>query len=244
MSVIRLILFLLCLARWGHAEIEDLGDTLPAECIGEPLFVSLGSHCEPAHMLRACGLRKVAFPFDWIVSFDGEALIELLEEDFANFFYLPSFVPYGPAGHLLHTYYHLEFLHEGDFGGDQFLFNMEKLQAKYERRIARFRSLSIYPGRVFFIREAYEGSMSDPHRYFRSKENLEISEAYALRLFNALQERFPLLDFSLLIINHAAQDIVTIEREVSPRLLMVRANPSSPEKVAAYTVFFREVSAR
>ena len=46
---------------------------------------------------------------------DGEALIEMLSSDFRGFLDDGYFVPFGPAGALLQTHYHLEFLHEGDF---------------------------------------------------------------------------------------------------------------------------------
>lgn len=237
------LFFLMTLFGKGHAEIEDLGDTRFEELAAGPLFVSLGSHCRPAHTLRDCGLRKMAFPFDWIVSLDGEALIEMLDEDFSHFFHLPSFFPFGPAGHLFQSYYHLEFLHEGDFNGDFFLSNFEKLVAKYTRRIERFRALNSYRGRVFFIREAYEASLTDPHRHYKCAENIEIREEYALRLYEALERRFPDLDFCLLIINHHAAGHVLIEKKLSPRLFMVRASPSQESRdrqarIAAYTQFF------
>ena len=75
-----------------------------------PLFVSLGSYCKPAHMLRFCNLRKVAFPFDWICSMDGNKLIEIIESDFNNFLNENFLIGYEHSGALLHTYYHLEFL--------------------------------------------------------------------------------------------------------------------------------------
>lgn len=217
-----------------------------AEVSKEPLFVSLGSHCEPAHMLKSSGLRKMAFPFDWIVSFDGEALIEMLDDDFLHFFHPLAFFPFGPAGHLFQSYYHLEFLHEGDFNGSQFLSNFEKLTVKYTRRIERFRALNSYEGKVFFIREAYEGSMNDPHRYYKCPDNIEITEEFASRLYGALQRRFLNLDFCLLIINHHAADHVEIEKKLSSRLLIIRANPSKEAgyletKVSAYTRFFGEI---
>jgi len=49
------------------------------------LFVSLGSHCEPASYLREFQLRNIAFPFDWIVSFNHEGAVAILEDNF-NFF--------------------------------------------------------------------------------------------------------------------------------------------------------------
>ncbi len=192
----------------------------------EPLFVSLGSYCDPAHVLRLCNLRKAAFPFDWIISFDGEGLIEMLNDDFREFLKDEYLIPYGPAGHLLNTYYHSEFLHEGAFNGDAFQQNLEKLKIKYQRRIERFRELNEYQGKVFFIRAAYMYSATDPNRYYKFRENLDITEGYSLRLYMALHQRFPNLDFTLVIMNDHNQNGIE-ERKLSDRLLMFRSNPFS-----------------
>ncbi len=50
-----------------------------------PIFVSLGSYCRPAHILKGCNMRHAAYPFDWIMSFDGEGLIRVLKDDFKYF---------------------------------------------------------------------------------------------------------------------------------------------------------------
>ncbi len=246
---LRAVFLVLCCVSLSNvrAEIENLDHIDLQENFLGPLFISLGSHCEPALMLKECGLRQAAFPFDWIVSFNGDALIEILQDDFLYFLSPYSFVPYGPAGHLLHTYYQLEFLHEGNFGEGQFFANTQKLQEKYQRRIERFRALNRYRGRVFFIRAAYPHSTSDPHRYYKNEQNIEISEANARDLFRAIKEKFPDLNFTLIIINTHQKDTVEIERKLSDRLFMARANPSKdasymPIKIAAYNQFFSRLS--
>lgn len=205
----------------------------------DPLFVSLGSTCEPAHMLRYCELRKFAFPFDWIVSFDGEALIEMLRNDFKNFLKDEYFVPYGLAGHLLNTYYHLEFLHEGDFN-QEFDENLEKLKHKYVRRIDRFKSLKYYRGKVFFIRYAYLYSTTDPNRFYKFEDNLEISKEYALRLHRSLKCIFPNLDFELIIINRSESDRFQEQEKagIHVRMFTVYPNLELSKKIENYTDFF------
>jgi hypothetical protein len=185
----------------AFVDIEDLDHLVLDASEDEPLFVSLGSYCEPAHTLRFGDLRKAAFPFDWIVSLDGNALIDMLNEDFALFFNEELIAPYAEAGHLRHTYYHVEFLHEGDFGGCDFGENWRKLKEKYQRRIERFRKLEEYKGKVFFIRSSFEHSHTDPNRYYHFEDNREISEEYALRLYETLKNRFLNLNFNLIIIN-------------------------------------------
>lgn len=208
------------------------------------LFVSLGSVCEPAHMLRFCELREKTFPFDWIVSMDGEALIEMLENDFKDLFRDEYFVPFGPAGHLLQTYYHLEFLHDGDFN-HQFEANLEKLKQKYQRRIARFKQLDNYEGKVFFIRFAYAYSMNDPHRFFKFEENLEITERHALRLHKALKFIFPNLDFHLLIINCCDGKSFQEPKRLNDSVRIFRANPylEQSQKIDSYRAFFNAILA-
>lgn len=208
----------------------------------EHLFVSLGSICEPAQMLRFCKLRKKAYPFDWIVSMDGEALIEMLENDFKDFFNDEFFVPFGPAGHLLHTHYHLEFLHEGDFN-HQFAANLERLKQKYQRRIARFKSLENCQYKVFFIRNAFVYSTTDPHRFYKFPDNLEISEEYALRLYQALKFVFPKLNFDLLIINCGDEEGLIEQKKLGEHLRIFRANPyfEQSKKIENYNVFFNKI---
>ena len=233
------LLFVFGLTSCLYAEMSDLDDDVALD--SDLLFVSLGSMCEPAHMLRFCEMRKAAFPFDWIVSFDGESIIEMLENDFQDFLNQNFFKTYGAA--LLHTNYHLEFLHEGDWGGNQYLLNMEKLKTKYERRIERFRQLKNYSGKVIFLRASYLYSMNDPHRFYKYEANIEITEEYSLRLYGAIKEYFPDLDFSLIIINmHYGEEIVQ-EKALGPNLRIFSANPSleTPIKIASYNRFFNQL---
>lgn len=235
-----LILFIFGLSNAAIHAADDKDYDLSST--SEPLFVSLGSLCEPSHMLKYCNLRKRSFPFDWIMSLDGEAIIEILENDFKDFLNDEYFQPYGPAGHLLHLHYHLEFLHEGDFNY-QFEANLEKLKQKYQRRIQRFRNLNSYQGKVFFIRNAFIYSMTDPNRFFKFKENLEISEEYAYRLYQALRNFFPDLDFELLIINCCDGESFEDSKKICDHVRIFRANPylSQAQKIENYRIFFNNL---
>jgi len=169
-------------------------------------------------------MRQAAFPFDWIDSFDGEALIEMLKEDFLDFLN-EDFLAWDFGGALLHTRYHLEFLHEGDWRGDQYVPNMQRLKPKYQRRVERFRELANYPGKVFFIRAAYIYSVTDPHRYYKFQDNIEISDTYALRLYGALKFRFPKLNMNLIILNSHDRQTIEEEGRLSDHILMIRSKP-------------------
>ncbi len=234
--------FLLILGFFGSLVYADLDREEELQASLEPLFVSLGSVCEPAHMLNFCELRKSAFPFDWIVSFDGEALIEMLENGFENFFNDEYYVPYGPAGHLLNTRYHLEFLHEGNFN-QQYEENLEKLKQKYQRRINRFKLLGNYQGKVYFIRSAYVYSMTDPHRFYKFEDNLEISEEYSLRLYQTLKLVFPELDFDLLIINTCEGESFQEPKKIDDHVRIFRAYPhlEQSKKIENYKTFFNKL---
>jgi Putative papain-like cysteine peptidase (DUF1796) len=200
--VMMLVIFLNCFLNIGgvYAYIEEL-EPLVLAAEDKPLFVSLGSYCEPAQTLRYGNMRYAAFPFDWIMSLDGDALIEILNDDFALFFDEEFVAPYVPATHLLHFHYHLEFLHDGDFQASRFADSWKELKTKYQRRIDRFRKLNEYKGKVYFIRHSFAYSDTDPHRYFHYEDNVNISPDYAMRLYEALKNRFSKLNFKLIIVN-------------------------------------------
>lgn len=232
----------LCLFICLFTAADEIDDNFSMD--SELLFVSLGSVCEPAHLLRFCELRKAAFPFDWIISFDGETVIEMLKHDFLYFFDDEYFTAFGPAGHLLHTYYHLEFLHEGNFNS-QFEEKLLSLKEKYQRRIERFRSLKDYPGKVIFLRCSYPYSMTDPHRFYHFKENLELSEEYTIRLFEALKKYFPDLDFHLVILNQTGSENFE-QREIAPNIFLFKTPliDDLQKKIEAYKIFFAELISR
>ncbi len=207
------------LSAFGHDKLgkdEDLGNA-------GAVFVSLGSVCIPAGYVSESGLRTCGYmPFDWICSKDGEKLIEIIKDDFRYFFNREYYLPYrdNPRkdNNLLHTYYHFEFVHDPEAVEDL----MNKLFPKYMRRIERFRQLSNYRGKVIFIRYA---SGFDADCYWQFPENEEISDLYSLRLYNALKERFPRLDFQLVILNRGYNEIIEEEIKISDHVWKIRFNP-------------------
>lgn len=229
---LRFVCLILILSCNAHATYETLGgDEITLQDLeGETLFISLGSYCAPAALTRSCGLRKAAFPFDWNMSFDGEYLIKALEEDFENFLKEEYLVPDGPDT-LLNTYYHMEFIHDGRFWDELYSYYLPLLQAKYKRRIARFKSLKDFRGKVWFLRSAYLFSV-DGKSYYHVPENIEITEDFALRLFKALKDMFPGLDFSLLITNNHEQESVLLEKWLTDRILMIRGPALNKDQIS------------
>ncbi len=203
----------------------------------EVVFISLGSYCLPAHAMRNCGVRKVAFPFDWIISFNGEALIEILNTDFQGFLDESYLVPNAINRHMLNTHYQLEYTHEGAFSPE----GIQKLRLKFERRIDRFRQLADFKGKVVFIRSGCIWSI-DPSFSFSYPENLEISDDYALRLYSALRNKFPKLDFDLFIFNFHDEFDLKVERKLNDHLIIARTNPKHDldQHKVVYGKFFAE----
>jgi hypothetical protein len=208
----RLFTYLLLILTFHHfhvwAEEVDV-DHLNEERSLNPqiLFVSLGSSCTVALQLRHWGLRKAAFPFDWLLTVDGDRFVELIErnfQDFLNETYLIKHPHHRAKNFLVHSYYHIEFRHDwshGFWNPDKYPKALEQLKSKYTRRIERFRALNDFPGKVFFIRIACAGAFA-PKTYWPNAKALKIDHASALALQSALKKRFPQLDFTLVIINH------------------------------------------
>jgi hypothetical protein len=56
--------------------------------LGKIWFISLGTHCLPASVLRALELRDAAFPFDWNIT-KYEALYKHFKYGFRSFLKKP-----------------------------------------------------------------------------------------------------------------------------------------------------------
>lgn len=165
----------------------------------EMIFVSIGSWCNVSLNLRNLGLRKSAYPFDWIASVDCEKLLEIFRTDFR--FFLDDAYLFIKDNHIFNSYYNLEFPHDL-FTDPITIHQWNNFKDKYTRRIQRFKELETHLGKVYFIRSAF-GYSNEPTRYFKCSENITISDDYSWRLFYALKERFPALDFTLVILDSA-----------------------------------------
>jgi len=186
-----------------------------ADTEAPPLFVSLGSDCEVAMKMRENGLRHYAFPFDWLQFPSHKHLIALLNENFEFFldanYYIQN--PEYPT-HLEHTRYHFEFRHDWPFedtatSSERYKLHKEAIHAKYTRRIERFRQLVSYPGKVFFIRSAYDHTKG-PNGYWWKvgyEKSNKLDATCAKEIYEALRGLFFDLDFTLVVINYQDEDI-------------------------------------
>jgi len=162
-------------------------------------FVSLGSHCHPAFIIKYANRRLAAYPLDWVLSVNGDKIIEMLESKFEYFLDEKFLIPIN--SYLTHQYYNIEFAHEGIFSEENYHIKIRDFKEKYERRIKRFLALNNEDnGKVYFIRSAWPLS-NNPNYIFNDEKNINISEEYASRLCNALEMIFPDLNFCLVILN-------------------------------------------
>lgn len=102
-------------------------------------YISLGSACNAATMMKVAGLRRASYPFDWLLNVeDGlSAVTKILREDFANVSDPDGYVytDYAPVGHSVPAYkmYPKTFHVHSDPAADP------KSHADMVRRFARMR---------------------------------------------------------------------------------------------------------
>lgn len=249
-------LFVICAIPFSYSDLwiidSEENPNLP-EVKNELLFISLGSHCLPAGLLRESALRQAAFPFDWIISLDNDGIVKAIQDNFLEFlneYYLipDHFLLENASGaNLIHMRYHFEFVHEGNFQGSESRKNMEGLKQRYQRRIERFRKLSQYTGTVVFLRCCYSSGLIDNHRYFKCAEILDISDEDSLKLYWALRTRFPRLKMKLIIMNEGnlSQHGIWIDKWLNENVLKVRYYfATESEMHSEYRQFFYSLGSR
>lgn len=187
-----------------------------------PLFVSLGCTSRVSTYLRQAGIHYQS-PFSLLLTTDSKGMIALLEDDFAYFLdkrYLvqdPHFN--GITYRVVNRYYNIDFRHDWHDIDDNFEVDLPRIQEKYHKLITSFRELADYKGKVYFIRMAYPGDWVNPNYFEPAPDNdcFIISYAQAAAIKKALEQKFPKLDFNLVIINHienSTRDIVNLNKVV------------------------------
>ncbi len=178
-----------------HLEARYLDPNGPS-----PLLVSLGSSCEIPHLLRILDLRQVAFPLDWVISIDQDGFLRCIEEDFLHFTEGAYLVP-KDNGILINIYYRMEFPHEGNCNSTPYADLLAKFQAKYNRRIERYRELAQFRGEILFVRASYVNAASPAFAY-ADPTNLYLELEWGERLLRLLKQRFPDNRLRLILVNH------------------------------------------
>ncbi len=224
MRYISILCFILLLSLdKSYADLDPELNRIPllTAFTEEPLFVSLGSTCEVTHQLRCLKLRAAAFPLDWALSLNNSQIIRLLEEDFLYLNDEKFLSSYSTV--LLNTRYCLVFPHEGNWETPLYAETLKNFKCKSQRRIDRFKSLYSYKGKVFFIRAACPNA-ENPNAVYTDKNNLHITDEYSAELYQTLKNRFPDLDFALVVMNFSRGEDVFI-RAISNDIIEVYYNP-------------------
>ncbi len=179
----------------------------------EPLFISIGCHCEAAVLLKENHLRKASYPFDWLITHNAGRIAELLDRDFEGFmdeihcFHHPEYPDV-----FENAYYEIEWRHDyPKQARTPLAIHLDEIRPKYERRIDRFRALKGYPGKVFFVRTAYDAPHCGPNIWM-TEDNLRVSSADTRVLKEALTRFFPNLDFTLVVVNYREDMMTPIDR--------------------------------
>ena len=134
------------------------------------LFVSLGTHCFTASLLRRWGLRSASGPFDWLFS-SAAMVTHCIEDDFRAFLDREQYAPVplelrrdgAEVNRTNHRLYQQMF-------GIEFIFNHhdpheDPTHAHFTRCADRFRAALLDARRKFFIlhRTKPEGPLDDLH---------------------------------------------------------------------------------
>lgn len=148
--------------------------------------VSLGYNCQVTWQLEANGMRKVAYPLDWVVT-PYESLLYFISQRGAGFLNQNQLSVIGPYSgdesrlHVIDSVYGIETYH--DFLSLPPLSNYAEIKAKYDRRIERLFALLNSKKRVLFVRE---GSTRTQIEY----------------LDDLIHSSFPKLNFTILAVHH------------------------------------------
>lgn len=80
---------------------------------GNTEFISLGYNCSTAHYLREVGLRKAAYPFDWVFS-SAEIIVDACNDSFESFMDKSQWVKHERVKNITHQRYHEYFFAHKD----------------------------------------------------------------------------------------------------------------------------------
>lgn len=119
--------------------------------MSNPIFISLGGHCEIAGSIQMFGLREHALPFDYVRS-SFEGVIECIQNDFTTFF--PKTVRKEQIG----VWTAFRGKNVGFFHHD--LLNPEILNT-FKRRIQRFGEILYGKDKVIFVRSIASQHVKD-----------------------------------------------------------------------------------
>jgi hypothetical protein len=140
------------------------------------IFIPIGVDCGNADFLRKIGLRKSAYPFDWIVTYNG--ISDIIKNDFID--YLPNNFDKFNNIYKIFLPHHL-------FPNDN---------EKILRRIDRFKSiLEKSNEKVIFIRKGHATHHHKENNMNIIKSDLDDAED----LDNLLKSNYPNLNYEIIV---------------------------------------------
>lgn len=135
----------------------------------DTIYISLGNDCCIAYQLQILGLRKDAYPFDWLNINDISNIGKCLQKDFSNFIdeeylivkkvnnnfsYIDDDWTHNENKYdmvnVVHKLYNFNFKHDFkiDFGK---INNIQEIKIKYDRRIKRFYDVMKSPNKKILL---------------------------------------------------------------------------------------------
>ena len=129
-------------------------------------FISLGHTCSVAYQLQQLGIRKCAYPFDWVRTPTLDIVSKLLKNNFDQFIdsvkqtktsdqfpisdddNFPVKDELGNRSLIMENKYGITFFH--DFEED---YDLEAIKYKYERRISRLYDIINDNDKITFVRD-------------------------------------------------------------------------------------------
>lgn len=186
-------------------------------------IISLGGDCTTASILRKLGMRKSAYPFDWMYS-SSQAICQAIEEDFSHFL-APNTLHLSDNKHMIIDYYGFCFVHdfptihhdaaltdkdsrETTFIRDDWRNFIDQISNKYKRRIDRLKLAFQSNDQIFLIR--YDG---------------RLDQDWATKLKTTLITKYPYSNFTIICLSSPQiwLDQTGLIREINWNLKRIRA---------------------
>lgn len=164
----------------------------------DKILISLGADCQVAWRLKQFKLRQVAYPFDWLRSYDFDGLLKCIQEKF-KFFLAPNCLTLNLC--VKNMRYNIEFVHDFPTQGlhsnhvafenenagkiiENYLDYLPQVNYKYAPRIKRFLDELNSTNEIFFIRTNIK-----PHE--------------AQKFIEMMKLNYPCLNYTLVVVHRA-----------------------------------------
>lgn len=200
-----------------------------AHAANAPIVIGVGQQCTIAIALREYGIRRAAYPFDWIICYH-DAIVRCLEDNFEHFFQ-PSSIQLRYDGKAIIDYYGHEFGHDfptishpiETHGEEAYVpantirkdwqDYLPRVYEKYQRRIARFRKVLSGTEHIYLIRH-----------------ELALTPEKALQIQRIIQTQYPQLPFTLIAVGETGAAAYDWNLPGIKNFYLEKHNPHNPEQ--------------